>query len=73
MTKEEVVSKLTDASLALLNARESIWRVLREGRCHFSDDEADWLAYAVECAEDARHAMHREGGYDRIEREVCDG
>ena len=73
MTKEEVAETLSNASLNLLSAREAISRVLYEGRGYFSDDEADWLAYAMEYAEDAKHAMHREGGYDRIVGEVYDG
>lgn len=72
MTKRQVFERLDWAQESLECAMKHINKALEDARAsHLLEmDDADWLYYAIEHADDARHAIRNRGLYPRLLKEV---
>lgn len=66
MTKQEAFEHLDWAQVSLQNAIEDIKEVMSNGRELLEGEDADWLYFAVEHADDAKHAILNRGLYKRL-------
>lgn len=66
MTKHEAFEHLDWAQASLQEAMEDIKEVMSNGKEFLEGEDADWLYFAVEHADDAKHAILNRGLYKRL-------
>jgi len=72
MTKRQVFERLDWAQSSLEFAIKHASKALEQARASnlLEMDDADWIYYAIEHADDARHAILNRGLYPRLSKEV---